>query len=62
MKGDLKMKTSTGGGIMKRLGRIFLSKETFFINEIVGKGGVYFKHLKAMDLSGLLRRKVFMKN
>ena len=47
---------------MKRLGRIFLSKETFFINEIVGKGGVYFKHLKAMDLSGLLRRKVFMKN
>lgn len=43
MKGDLKMQTSTGGGIMKGLGRAFLSNETFFINEIVGKGEVYFE-------------------
>ena len=41
MKGDLEMKASSGGGILKGLSRKMLSGETFFVNEIQGSGEMY---------------------
>ena len=38
MKGNLEMKASSGGGLMKGLKRKMLSGETFFVNEIHGDG------------------------
>jgi|TARA_B110000881_G_scaffold213088_1_gene223621 uncharacterized protein (TIGR00266 family) len=43
MKGQLEMKTSTGGGIFKGMKRKMLSGETFFVNEIHGIGEVYLE-------------------
>ena len=43
MKGDLEMKASTGGGIMKGLARKVTSGESFFVNEIEGTGTVYLE-------------------
>ncbi len=43
MHGDLEMKASTGGGIMKGLARKALSGESFFVNEIHGTGDVYLE-------------------
>lgn len=43
MKGDLEMKASTGGGIMKGLARKVVSGETFFVNEIHGTGTIYLE-------------------
>lgn len=43
MKGDLEMKASTGGGIMKGLARKMTSGESFFVNEIHGTGVIYLE-------------------
>lgn len=43
MKGQLEMKTSTGGGMLKGMKRKFLSGESFFVNEIHGIGEVYLE-------------------
>ncbi|PWB49960.1 MAG: transcriptional regulator [Candidatus Methanoperedenaceae archaeon] len=43
MKGNLEMKASSGGGIMKGLTRKMLSGETFFVNEIHGTGEIYLE-------------------
>lgn len=43
MKGDLEMKSSTGGGILKGLARKFTSGESFFVNEIHGTGEIYLE-------------------
>lgn len=43
MKGNLENKTSTGGGILKGLGRKVLSGEWLFINEIHGTGQIYLE-------------------
>jgi uncharacterized protein (AIM24 family) len=43
MRGDLEMKASSGGGIMKGLSRKILSGETFFVNEIHGTGEIYLE-------------------
>ena len=43
MKGNLENKTSTGGGILKGLGRKVLSGESLFINEIHGTGQIYLE-------------------
>ena len=43
MKGNLKMQTSSGGGVMQGLARKMVSGETFFVNEIVGSGEIYFE-------------------
>ena len=43
MKGDLEMKASSGGGLMKGLKRKMLSGETFFVNEIHGTGEIYLE-------------------
>lgn len=43
MRGDLEMKTSTGGGILKGLSRKMLAGETFFVNEIHGTGKIYLE-------------------
>jgi len=43
MKGDLEMKASSGGGLMKGLKRKMLSGETFFVNEIHGSGEIYLE-------------------
>lgn len=40
MNGDLEMKASTGGGLIRGLTRRYLSGETFFVNEIHGTGEV----------------------
>ena len=43
MKGNLENKTSTGGGILKGLGRKVLSGESLFVNEIHGTGQIYLE-------------------
>lgn len=43
MKGDLKMQTSTGGGFAQGLARKMVAGESFFVNEIVGTGEIYFE-------------------
>jgi uncharacterized protein (AIM24 family) len=43
MKGDLEMKASSGGGMLKGLSRKMLSGETFFVNEIHGTGEIYLE-------------------
>lgn len=43
MKGDLEIKTSTGGGIVKGLARKAVSREKFFVNEIKGVGEIYLE-------------------
>lgn len=43
MKGNLTMKASTGGGLLKGLARKMVSGETFFVNEIHGRGEVYLE-------------------
>lgn len=43
MKGNLKIQTSTGGGIAQGLARKFVAGESFFVNEIVGTGEIYFE-------------------
>jgi uncharacterized protein (AIM24 family) len=43
MKGNLEMKASTGGGLMKGIARRVMSGETFFVNEIHGSGEIYLE-------------------
>ena len=43
MQGDLEIKTSTGGGILKGLARKMASSETFCVNEIHGTGTIYLE-------------------
>jgi len=43
MKGNLENKASTGGGIIKGLGRKVLSGESLFVNEIHGTGEIYLE-------------------
>lgn len=43
MRGNLEMKASTGGGLVKGLSRKLLSGESFFVNEIHGTGEVYLE-------------------
>ena len=43
MKGNLEMKASTGGGLLKGLSRKMLSGETFFVNEIHGTGEIFLE-------------------
>lgn len=43
MKGDLEIKASTGGGVIKGLARKLVSNESFFVNEIHGTGHVYLE-------------------
>ena len=43
MRGNLKMQASSGGGVMQGLARKMVSGETFFVNEIVGSGEIYFE-------------------
>jgi len=43
MKGNLEIKASTGGGIMKGLARMVTSGERFFVNEIHGSGDIYLE-------------------
>jgi len=55
MHGDLEIRSSTGGGIMRGLARKMLSGETFFVNEIHGRGEIYleptFGHFILAELS-----------
>ncbi|GAB7024562.1 AIM24 family protein [Salidesulfovibrio brasiliensis] len=57
MQGNLEMKTSSGGGMMKGLLRKTLSGETFWVNEISGTGDIYleptFGHYFLHDIGGL---------
>ena len=43
MRGELEMRASTGGGIMKGLARKLVSRESFFVNEIHGTGEVFLE-------------------
>ncbi len=43
MEGNLEMKASTGGGLLKGLTRKALSGETFFVSEIHGSGVIYLE-------------------
>jgi len=43
MKGHLEMKAGTGGGLVKGLARKMMSGESFFVNEIHGRGEVYLE-------------------
>ena len=43
MKGQLEMKASTGGGIIKGFARKMTSGESFFVNEIHGTGVIYLE-------------------
>ena len=43
MKGNLEIKSSTGGGILKGLARKVTSGESFFVNEIHGTGEIYLE-------------------
>jgi uncharacterized protein (TIGR00266 family) len=56
MKGDLEMKASSGGGLLKGLKRKMLSGESFFVNEIHGSGEIYleptFGHFYIHQISG----------
>ena len=55
MKGQLEMKASTGGGLIKGLARKVTSGESFFINEIHGTGVIYleptFGHFFLYDMT-----------
>jgi uncharacterized protein (AIM24 family) len=55
MHGALEMKASTGGGILRGLARKALTGETFFVNEIHGKGEIYleptFGHFILVELT-----------
>src|SRR5665648_113872 len=68
MKGNLEMKASSGGGIMKGLTRKMLSGETFFVNEIHGVGEVYLEpsfghfflyHIKKEDKAIIVDKGLF---
>jgi uncharacterized protein (AIM24 family) len=54
MRGNLEMKSSTGGGIMRGLSRKVLSGESFFVNEIHGSGDIFleptFGHFLLVDI------------
>lgn len=56
MQGNLEMKASTGGGIMKGLTRKAFSGESFFVNEIHGSGEIYleptFGHFMLVHVDG----------
>jgi len=43
MKGNLEIKASTGGGLLKGLARKFTSGESLFVNEIHGSGEIYLE-------------------
>lgn len=43
MKGNLEMRASTGGGLIKGLTRKMVSGESFFVNEIRGTGDIYLE-------------------
>ncbi|MFX4300105.1 AIM24 family protein [Pseudosulfitobacter pseudonitzschiae] len=43
MSGDLEIKASTGGGILRGLARRVTSGESLFVNEIHGKGEIYLE-------------------
>ncbi len=43
MKGDLEIKASTGGGVLKGLARKITSGESFFVNEIHGSGEIFLE-------------------
>ena len=43
MYGNLEMRTSTGGGVLKGLARKLTSGESFFVNEIRGSGVIYLE-------------------
>ncbi|HFC08418.1 MAG TPA: AIM24 family protein [Chloroflexi bacterium] len=43
MKGNLEMKASTGGGVLKGLARKVVAGESFFVNEIHGTGEIYLE-------------------
>lgn len=43
MHGDLEIRTSTGGGLLKGLARKVTSGESFFVNEIHGTGTIYLE-------------------
>jgi len=43
MQGDLEIKTSTGGGILKGLARKMVSGKTCLVNEIHGTGTIYLE-------------------
>jgi len=43
MKGQLEIKASTGGGLIKGLARKITSGESFFVNEIHGTGVIYLE-------------------
>ena len=43
MKGELEIKASTGGGVLKGLARKVTSGESFFVNEIHGSGEIYLE-------------------
>jgi len=43
MSGNLEMKASTGGGILKGLARKMTSGESLFVNEIEGTGTIYLE-------------------
>lgn len=56
MHGDLEIKASTGGGILKGLTRKAFSGESFFVNEIHGSGEIYleptFGHFMLVQVEG----------
>lgn len=43
MRGDLEIKASSGGGLLKGLSRKMMSGESFFVNEIHGSGEVFLE-------------------
>jgi uncharacterized protein (AIM24 family) len=55
MHGDLEMKASTGGGLMRGLLRSATTGESLFVNEIHGQGEIYleptFGHFILVDLT-----------
>lgn len=56
MHGDLEIKASTGGGVLKGLARKAFSGESFFVNEIHGTGDIYleptFGHFMLVPVDG----------
>jgi uncharacterized protein (AIM24 family) len=54
MHGDLEIKASTGGGLMRGLARKAFTGESLFVNEIHGRGVIYleptFGHFLLVDL------------
>lgn len=43
MKGNLEMRASTGGGLIKGLTRKMVAGENFFVNEVRGTGDIYLE-------------------